>query len=290
MSTGQQLVALRSFLAVYRTGGVAKAAEVLGMSQPAVSHHLRGIEAVAERPLFVRSGRGIAPTGAAHALAAEIADHVDSLDRVLGALRPTSTEFSGPVHVGGPGDQLDGYVLARLAPLAERGTQLRCRTGLSGDLIKALLADELDVAVVTKIEGMPTKRMHLVHVHDEEFVLVGRKGQPDYAPKDDSRGFVGYSEDMPMARRYFRVCWNRQPPVPAVTVPDMRAVVSLVASSALISVVPRYLVAELLDRDVLDVLHHPAEPVVNPIYLAARRGRQHLPHISAVFDQVTNRT
>jgi len=61
--------ALRSFLAVYRTGGVTRAAEQLGLSQPSVSHHLRTVEAFAGRLLFTRAGRGIAPTDAGHALA-----------------------------------------------------------------------------------------------------------------------------------------------------------------------------------------------------------------------------
>lgn len=285
MSTAQELVALRTFLAVYRAGGVTKAAEALHMSQPAVSHHLRTVESAAERPLFVRSGRGIAATEAGHALAARIAAHVDALDAALDSVRPSSIAALSPVFLGGPADQLDGYVLPALAPLMDEGLVVRCRTGLSADLVAALLANELDVAVVTKIEGLPTKQLHLVHGDEEGFVLIGRSGQEPYAPGRGDRRFAGYSEDMPMARRYFRECWGLTPPEPAVTVPDMRAVVSLVASSSLISVVPRYLAQGRLRSGELVVLHDPETPVLNPIYFATRRGRQHLPHIAAVFDR-----
>ncbi|MFI7143040.1 LysR family transcriptional regulator [Streptomyces massasporeus] len=284
MSSGQDLVALRSFLAVYRTGGVAKAADALHMSQPAVSHHLRAMERLAQRPLFVRSGRGIAATEAGHALASRIAPHLEVLEEALKGLAPHAAMLTGPVFVGAPGDQLDGCVLARLAPLIDQGIAVHCRVGLSTGLVNDLLRDELDVALVTKIEGTPTKQLHLVHCYDEEFVLVGRAGQEPYEPQHPvPRRFVGYSEAMPMARRYFRLCWGMTPPAPAVTVPDMRSVVTVVASSSLLSVVPRYLAQRQIDAGALAVLHQPKEPVVNPIYAATRRGRQQLAHISAVL-------
>ncbi|WP_113699329.1 LysR family transcriptional regulator [Nonomuraea lactucae] len=287
MTSAQDLVALRSFLAIYRTGGVAKAAEALHISQPAVSHHLRAIEEIAERPLFMRSGRGIAATEAGHALAAQIAGHMDHLEEALDALRPQVASQAGPVFVGAPADQLDGYVLSRLVPLFDQGLAVHCRVGMSTELVDDVLCDEIDVAVITKIEGVPTKRLHLLHCHDEEFVLIGRADQEPYDPHGPQvRRFVGFSEAMPMARRYFRSCWGMTPPTPTVTVPDMRAVVSTVSSSTLLSVVPRYLAQRHIDAGALAVLHRPRAPVVNPIYAATRRGRQHLRHISAVFEHV----
>lgn len=280
---------MRSFLTVYRTGGVAKAATALHLSQPAVSHHLRAIEKITRRPMFVRSGRGIAPTEAAHALAAVIADHIDSIDNALDVMQAGSTGGLGPAYIGGPADQLDGYVLPRLAPLIDRDMVVHCRTDLSNVLVEGLLTDELDIAIVTKIEGAPTKRLHVVHCYDEEFVLVGRSGQPAFDPLSSHRRFVGYSEAMPMARRYFRECWGSTPPTPAVTVPDVRAVVSTVASSSLLSVVPRYLAQRAIDGGSLEVLHQPSVPVVNPIYVASRRGREHLPHISALVEHLRSR-
>ena len=284
MSTAQELVALRSFLAVYRTGGVARAAEQLGLSQPAVSHHLRTVETFTGRPLFARAGRGIAPTEAGHALAAEIAPHLDVLDLVVDGRRADAVD-AGPVFLGAPAAQFDQHIATALGPLADRGVCLRHRIALSDDLVAALLDDRLDIAVVTKIEGAPRARLHLRHWFDEEFVLIGRPDQPPFRPEDiPQRRFVGYSEAMPMFRRYFRSCWGLPDPPAAVTMPDMTSILAYAANSTLLSVVPLHHARAALDAGRLTVLHRPSDPVLNPVYLATRRGRQNRPQLKAVFD------
>src|SRR5882762_6732692 len=92
-----ELTSLRTFLAVYRWGAVGKAAEALHLSQPAVSHHIKALEQATGRPLFQRSGRGIVPTAAGHALAAEAGEHMDALERVVSSLRPTGSADIGTV-------------------------------------------------------------------------------------------------------------------------------------------------------------------------------------------------
>jgi DNA-binding transcriptional LysR family regulator len=285
VSSRPELVALRSFLSVYRTGGVARAAEALHLSQPAVSHHLKTIEEAVGRPLFTRSGRGIAPTEAGHTLAAEIADHVDALEGALDTMRSVTLDSAGPVFVGAPVDLLERFVTPRVTPLLANGLTMRCRIGLSPDLVPAALRDELDVVLLTKIEGVPGKRMYLVHLHDEEFVLIGQSGEREYRPGErPARRFVGYSEDMPMARRYFRECWGIKPPAPALTVADFRTVIAAVRAGAGLTVAPSYLVRDELAAGTLAVVHTPERPVLNPIHVGTRRGREHLPRIRAMFN------
>ncbi|MGF1700909.1 LysR family transcriptional regulator [Photobacterium makurazakiensis] len=63
---------LTTFLSVYKHTSITVAAEELDLSQPAVSAALKRLENFVGKPLFVRDGRGIAPTGAAVALANKI--------------------------------------------------------------------------------------------------------------------------------------------------------------------------------------------------------------------------
>ena len=62
---------LQVLLAVVDTGSVTGAAQHLGVTQSAVSHLLDKLRTITGDPLFVKSGRGIAPTVRAEALAAE---------------------------------------------------------------------------------------------------------------------------------------------------------------------------------------------------------------------------
>ncbi|GHC80988.1 hypothetical protein GCM10010349_63840 [Streptomyces flavofungini] len=174
-----------------------------------------------------------------------------------------------------------------LAPLLATGAHtVHCHIGLSPELTEALLDDDLDLAVVTKIEGAPTGRLYLRHLCDEEFVLIGRPGEAPYRHARDARPFIGYSRAIPMARRYFRSCWDTLPPEPALTIADMRVAVATVRAGAGLGVVPRYLAQAGLDAGGLAILHTPERPVGNAICLAARRGREQLPRIQAVLAQL----
>ncbi len=70
---------LRSFLAVLDEGSVSKAAVRLGVTQSAVSHLLDKLRLVLGDPLFVRAGRGIAPTERALALREPVQKVLDGL-------------------------------------------------------------------------------------------------------------------------------------------------------------------------------------------------------------------
>ena len=62
---GLTLHRLELFVAVLDSGGVARATRARNLSQPAVSEHVRGLEAFFGVPLFERAGRGVRPTAAA---------------------------------------------------------------------------------------------------------------------------------------------------------------------------------------------------------------------------------
>ena len=62
---------LRVLLAVTEAGSVTGAAQRLGVTQSAVSHLLDKLRAITGDPLFVKSGRGIAATARAEALATQ---------------------------------------------------------------------------------------------------------------------------------------------------------------------------------------------------------------------------
>lgn len=73
---------LRTFLAVLETGSVTAAADRLGLTQSAVSHALERLRVLLGDPLFVKSGRGIAATGRAEALAAPVRLLLEDLERL----------------------------------------------------------------------------------------------------------------------------------------------------------------------------------------------------------------
>jgi DNA-binding transcriptional LysR family regulator len=77
--------ALRTFLTVLETVSVTKTADILGVSQSAVSHTLDKLRATFDDPLFIRDGRGIRPTAKAQSL------H-DPVEAILSGLKSLSDE------------------------------------------------------------------------------------------------------------------------------------------------------------------------------------------------------
>src|SRR5580692_11784558 len=77
---------LRTFVAVYRTGSVTDGARVRGLSQPAASQQLAGLERSIGTPLFRRTVDGVVPTERGRSLYAEVASALDQLEVVLSGL------------------------------------------------------------------------------------------------------------------------------------------------------------------------------------------------------------
>ena len=70
---------LKTFLAVYETNSVTRAAELLGVSQSSVSHSLNRLRDCFGDPLFAKRGRGITPTRASDVIAPRVSQIVNQL-------------------------------------------------------------------------------------------------------------------------------------------------------------------------------------------------------------------
>ncbi len=74
---------LHVFAAVHQTRSVSRAAERLGLSQPAASHALTRLRLLLRDPLFVRAPGGVRPTPRAERLAPQVVAALQLLDAAL---------------------------------------------------------------------------------------------------------------------------------------------------------------------------------------------------------------
>ena len=74
---------LRVFDAVYRAGSVSRAAEQLGLTQPAASQGLTRLRTLVHDPLFVRAPGGVRPTPKAQRLAEPIRQALATIEDAL---------------------------------------------------------------------------------------------------------------------------------------------------------------------------------------------------------------
>ena len=87
------------FLAVAREGNFTKAAAKLGVSQSALSHAIRGLEARLGVRLLARTTRSVAPTGAGERLLRTIGPRFDEIETELAGLSDLREKPAGTIRI-----------------------------------------------------------------------------------------------------------------------------------------------------------------------------------------------
>lgn len=279
-----ELVHLQSFLAVYRTRNLTRAAEELHVSQPAVTAHLRALESELKRPLFVRLPRGVTPTSLAEQLAREVTDPLDTLTSVAQGFRPDAELPHAHLLLGGPADLLGEVILPLLAPLSSQGLTVKAQTGLTNDLLRALSSSELDLVVATT--PTRTRGITMVPLFDEELALtmsprlltkisrsvdITTLNPTTWPSVLANASLVAFSENAPLVRRYWRTVFGiSSAPVPTMVIDDLRAIRRIVATSSSWTVLPTYLTTQAVEQGELVIPFRPRTPPTNTLYLARR--------------------
>jgi DNA-binding transcriptional LysR family regulator len=97
--TRQTVDDLIAFLAVARERSFTRAAAQLGVSQPALSHTIRSLEARLRVRLLTRTTRSVAPTEAGERLLRTIGPHFDGIEAGLAALTESRDKPAGTIRI-----------------------------------------------------------------------------------------------------------------------------------------------------------------------------------------------
>lgn len=163
---------VRAFLAVVDTGSVTRAAELLNLSQGAISQQIRRLEELAGHPLFVRAGRRLVPAPEGRSLVAAATQMIAANDHLWAALR--EPPFEGEVRFGAPYDIIGSYTPPILRRFSKAFPAIRvtlvCQDTVV--LMSELKAGNLDLALTTELacsRGGETLRT-------DRLVWVGARG------------------------------------------------------------------------------------------------------------------
>jgi DNA-binding transcriptional LysR family regulator len=144
---------LRTFIAIVESGSFTRAADAVHKTQSAVSMQMKRLEERLERPIFTRDGRASKLTEDGERLL-DFARRIVKLNvEALAAF--SDAELSGRVRLGVPDDYADRYlpeIMARFS-LAYPGAELTVICEPSVDLIERVDANDLDLAIITHMEG-----------------------------------------------------------------------------------------------------------------------------------------
>ncbi|WP_130887312.1 LysR substrate-binding domain-containing protein [Pseudomonas sp. Sample_21] len=141
---------LKVFEALHDESSASRAALRLGVTQSAVSAALRRLREVYGDQLFVRTGRGLAPTLQANQLKPVISDALNKCRQSLAMLDPAANQYEGrSVAIGLSDDFEIAYGRRLIEEIARRAPKLRLifRQTHSQIVARALMERSIDLAI-----------------------------------------------------------------------------------------------------------------------------------------------
>lgn len=169
---------LRVFKAVYVAGNVRRAAELLGLSQPAVSHGLTRLRLRLKDQLFVRAPTGVLPTPRAHDFARSVESALATIDASLGESErfdPLVSQRRFVMHMSDLGQGEFLPVLMEDLSLQAPRVRVEVTQLVLDDVLPALEQQRIDLALgyLPDLHGTTHERLIA-----DRYVLVVRSGHP----------------------------------------------------------------------------------------------------------------
>jgi DNA-binding transcriptional LysR family regulator len=266
------LLHLRSFLSVYRHNSISRAARALQLTQPAVSGHIKILEARLQSQLFARLPRGLAPTPAAIELERRAGQHLDALEAIIGSGAGQHDALAGVVHVGATSG-FSRLLLSALSMLPRYAIRLDLRAMPPPALVTALVDRELDVAVT--LARIPHKGVDYELLHEGRQQMVCAPTFRDRLPKSAApKGLplIDLQGPVPPLASFWREVFGGSAEPPSAVVPDYQMALEAAAAGIGLAVLPECLCRPLLLAGQLIALPLPKRAPQFALYLARGKG------------------
>jgi LysR family nitrogen assimilation transcriptional regulator len=200
-----EIKSIRFFIAVAETGNITRAAEQLGIVQPALTRHINALEEEFGVRMFTRLPRGVNLTAVGREFLVHCRRIVDEIERARHEITAHGSHARGIIALGSTTTlgrvlmpTVVGQCLEELPEISLRVVETR-----SVKLHEQLLTGALDVALLTNPIG--SYQLSMQPLISEPLCLVARPGR---LPKQDS------------------LSWAEIAQMPLVTTPGMRALAS----------------------------------------------------------------
>lgn len=233
------------FDALMQTRHVSRAAERLGVGQPAMSAALGRLRDLFEDPLLVREGNAMVPTERALALENEVRNVLRDIEHVIeppGDFDPSTSGRRFRVRMS---DLLTFLLMEGLAQSLEQDApdiELQVEHLSPDQTVDALAHDKIDAAVSTGLE--PPKSVRTMRLFHDTVVCVARRGLPVKTKLSGPDAFARMPQirvsQSPLDYRFaddqlHRIGLERNV---AISVPHWLAVPDILCSTSLVAAVP----------------------------------------------------
>lgn len=183
---------LRYFVAIVQCGSISRAALQLNVAQPALSLHVRNMEADLGLPLLFRTPQGVQPTEAGLILLRNARVIIEQFEAAQREIRGSAAEPSGEVRLGLPSSisPVLGVPLVLAAREALPRVTLRIAEAMSGYVLDWLRQGRVDLGLLYEVAE--DRDLRSIGLMTETLVVFGPAEPPagPAHPEGPSLGFA----------------------------------------------------------------------------------------------------
>lgn len=198
---------LQTFIEVARQKSVGKAADVLSVTQPAVTRTIRELEDYLGAALFEKEGRGIRISPFGEVFLKHAGESIAAVRRGVDSIAQAKRSLGPPLKIGALPTASASLMPEAVAEFLKAGTGSRTTivTGENRWLLDALRVGELDLVVGRLAAPERMTGLHFEPLYAEEVAFVVRPGHPLLRRRNFSLGEIAnYTVLMPPAGSVIR--------------------------------------------------------------------------------------
>ncbi len=269
---------LRSIRAIHEQGGLARAAGVLNVTQSALSHQIKALEAQVGMELFLRRSKPLKLSKAGHkllALAEKVLPQVDTLEQDFVDL---ISGKSGRLHIAIECHACFEWLFPVLEEFRKSWGQVDVdiRPGLAFDALPALQREEVDLVISSDPEDLDGIEFIPLFDYEPTFVCATSHplAQKKYIEAEDLRNemLITYPVDKSRLDVFTELLTPARVEPKGIRQVELTAVIMLlVASGRGVAVLPDWVIAEEKYGHDFVVLPLTKSGVIRRLYAAVRQ-------------------
>lgn len=282
----------RTFKAVYKTGTLTGAAEVLFISQPGVSLHLSSLENYVGYKLFDRTGRKMVPTEKGKVLYNFTIEALSKLEEAEQNFQRSTEKHTPTISIG---MCFETFQITLEQYISTLPFNVIIQFGEYPLMVENLEKGILDLIITPQMVSKNT--IEYQSFSSETIVLVGgneidKKAFETIENNNNleatenwlkQQKWYGTTGDMEHLRRFWQLNFNKYADFrPNYIVPNLNSIVRCLSSGKGLAVVPDFLCRKEIDNHQIQLIWKGKVPLVNTLYFATRKKTMYVDEINLI--------
>lgn len=282
----------RTFKAVYKTGTLTGAAEVLFISQPGVSLHLSSLENYVGYKLFDRTGRKMVPTEKGKVLYNFTVDALSKLEEAEQNFQRSTEKHTPTISIGMCFETfqitLEQYISTLpFNVIIQFGEYPLMVENLEKGILDIIITPQMVVKNTIEYQAFSSETIVLVggnEVNLSEFQEIEKTNSPELTENWlKEQKWYGTTGDMEHLRRFWQLNFNKYADFrPNYIVPNLNSIVRCLSSGKGLAVVPDFLCRKEIDNNQIQLIWKGKVPLENTLYFATRKKTMYVEEINLI--------